>query len=288
MKTGFVGRETVMSDQALQHREPGQPEIDYQPFNPLSPVALTFSLLSLLTIASFIFLAAALAGFSLGIIAALGCQEGRRRSGYRLACVAVFLSVLGAVLGLSHYFGRVGWLTHVAREKAELVIQAIEDDELEQVLCLGLGPPYRPDSGTDLLTHFESKRVPPGDIWPPVWQINHWMTTPPMKVICLDRLEGQHQYLGLDSFSEVFKIQTLEQIVLRYRYTPVSADLEPFDYKLKMTRHPWPATGGFQWQVECVVAEMPTGRPEITKYKGPTGSRKRFKPAGPNRENPIR
>lgn len=270
-----------MADSPSQQllREQGT-EIEYLPFNPLALLAFVFGLLSLFTIVSFAFLPVGIAGIIMGVVAMIGCNEGRTRSGYGLARAAVIFSALGLALGLGHHFGRLGWLTHVARGHAETMIALVEDDRLEEVHSFLYEFYMRPEPGTDLIKYYESKDVPEGHESPPVAALNFWLTVDPMNIMCQDELRGKHEYVG---FQEYKRSQLEENIVLRYRYIPASSEIKPILYDVDLKRGVRNPPIGTQWHgffkgVVIATGEAPK-REMVSRFS--LDPRKRFK----NREN---
>jgi hypothetical protein len=248
-------------------REQGT-EITYRPFSPLALLAFIFGLLSLLTIVSFAFLLVGIAGLAVGLVAMLGCAEGRARSGYNIARAGVFLAAAGLTMGLGHHFGRISWMGHVARRNAEQLIAYIENDQLEEAHSLALAYFMRPQPGTDLIAYYMSKDVPKGHQAPPVVDLNHWLSLHPPASMCKDELRGRHEYVGYQKHATT---QLDEQVVLRYRYHPASPDIQPFEYDIDLKRTLVRPPTGAQWraQLESVVVltgnEKPV-RETVTKF----------------------
>ncbi len=261
-----------------------EPEIAYRSFNSFSLVAFIFAILSLLTIANFAFLFAALLGCLIGILAMRSCDEGRAYTGYHLARMAVFLSVAGAVMGLSHHFGRVAWLTQIARGHANTIVQAIHDDRLEEVFCFATEPSERPVAGTDLDRYYESTQMSPGVTISPVGMINIWMSVAPIRGMAADRLEGRHEYVGFEGFRAYRRVRIVDEVKLRYRYVPASPDLQPFDYLIGLNRYRYPTEVGYQWQGRPMSTGDQTGEPMQITIRGSSTPRQRFKSAPPNPE----
>ncbi len=260
-------------------REQGT-EIEYLPFNPLALLAVVFGLLSLLTFVSFAFLPVGMAGMIVGVVAMIGCNEGRTRSGYNFARAAVLLSALGLAMGLGHHFGRLGWLVHVARGHAAKMIAFVEEDRLEEAHSFAYEFYMRPEPGTNLIEYYMSTEVPKGHQSPPAASLNIWMTMHPLNIMCEDELRGKHEYVG---FQDYKTSQLEENIILRYRYVPASSDIKPILYDIDLKRSIRKPPIGTQWHADFKGVVVLTGndvpvRHTLTQFSA--APRKRFKNTG--------
>ena len=260
-------------------REQGT-EIAYKPFSPLALLAFVFGLLSLLTIASFAFIAVGIAGIIIGWAAIYGCKEGRARSGYNIARAAVFFSALGLAMGIGHHVGRIGWLTHVAKIHAGELIADVEADLLEEAHSLSYPYYMRPDPGTDLIEYYKNPEAPKGhNNIPPLSALNFWMFMHPTGTMCEDNLLGKHEYVGFQKYNSKGNVYN---IVLRYRYIPASPDIAPFVYDIDLKRNTLKPPTGVQWEGFFKAVFFLTGNEKPERKQAPANlkPRRRFKNPG--------